>query len=39
MSVNSIGMAIQAIEDMDIPPEHKKRIFEGNARKKLRLPI
>jgi aminocarboxymuconate-semialdehyde decarboxylase len=39
MGVNSIGMAIQAVEDMDISYEEKNNIFEGNARKLLRLPI
>jgi predicted TIM-barrel fold metal-dependent hydrolase len=39
IGVNSIAMAIQAIEGMDIPSEDKKRIFERNARQLLRLPI
>jgi predicted TIM-barrel fold metal-dependent hydrolase len=30
---------IEAIEAMDITPEEKKQIFEGNARKMLRLPV
>ncbi len=30
---------IQAIEEMSIPDADKKKIFEGNARKLLRLPV
>jgi predicted TIM-barrel fold metal-dependent hydrolase len=30
---------IQAIEQMAIPDEDKKKIFEENARKLLRLPV
>ena len=33
----SIKKTIQAIEDMDITAEAKKKIFEGNARKLLKL--
>ena len=39
IGINSIGMAIEAIEEIDIPTEEKKMIFEGNARRLLRLPI
>ena len=35
----SIRQTIQAIEQMDISDEHKKKIFEDNARKLMRLPI
>lgn len=34
-----IGRTIQAIEQMNIPDDDKKKIFEDNARKLLRLPI
>ena len=30
---------IEAIENMDIPADDKKKIFEENARKLLRLPV
>jgi predicted TIM-barrel fold metal-dependent hydrolase len=30
---------IEAVEAMDIPAEDKKKIFEDNARKLLRLPV
>jgi aminocarboxymuconate-semialdehyde decarboxylase len=35
----STNRIIQAIEGMDIPEEDKKKIFEDNARKLMRLPI
>ena len=34
-----IRQTIAAIEDMDVEPDEKMMIFEGNARKLLRLPI
>ncbi len=34
-----IKSTIQAIEEMDIPDSDKKKIFEDNARKLMRLPI
>lgn len=33
------GQVIKAIEQMDIPDADKKKIFEDNARKLLRLPV
>jgi predicted TIM-barrel fold metal-dependent hydrolase len=35
----SVKRTIESIERMDIPPEDKEAIFEGNARELLRLPI
>ncbi len=35
----SVKRTIESIERMDIPPEEKTAIFEGNARELLRLPV
>jgi len=39
LGISDISSTIQAIEQMDIPDSDKQKIFEGNARKLLRLPI
>ena len=36
---SSIGLTIEAIEKMAIPDSDKKKIFEDNARRLMRLPI
>ncbi len=35
----SIRMTIKAVENMDITEEEKKKIYEGNARRLMRLPL
>jgi uncharacterized protein len=37
--VSSIRNTIRSVQEMNIPEEHKKKIFEDNARKLFRLPL